>query len=89
MSDIAPNRQLLMDLGYEEAIIFENPDYDAAIVGISSDNRVVYDYDKMITCLMFEDDMTLEEAMDFIDYNTLRALPYAGEDGPIVIYRIN
>lgn len=89
MSDIAPNRQLLMDLGYEEAIIFKNPDYDAAIVGISSDNRVVYDYDKMITCLMFEDDMTLEEAMDFIDYNTMRALPYAGEDGPIVIYRIN
>lgn len=88
MSDIGPNRKQLIELGYEDSIIFENPDYDAAIIGISSDNRVVYDYDEMIACLMLEDDMTIDEAMDFIDYNTLRALPYAGENGPIVIYKL-
>lgn len=83
------NRDILADLGYQDAIIFRNPDYDAAIVGISSDERVVYDYDEMIACLMLEDDMSIEEAMDFIDYNTLRALPYAGEGAPIVLYKIN
>lgn len=31
----------------------------------------------------------MDEAMDFIDYNTLRAMPYAGSDGPIVLYSIN
>ena len=64
-------------------------DYDAAIVGVSSDDRVIYDYDEMIACLMIEDDMTMEEAMDFIDYNTLRAIPYAGENAPIVMYKFN
>ena len=83
------NRDILADLGYQDAVIFRNPDYDAAIVGISSDERVVYDYDEMIACLMLEDDMSIEEAMDFIDYNTLRALPYAGEGAPIVLYKIS
>lgn len=79
------NRELLVYLGYEDLIVFENPDYDAAIIGVSSNNQVIYDYDEMISCLMLEDDMTMEEAMDFIDYNTLRALPYAGEGAPIVM----
>ena len=89
MSELAPNRQLLVDLGYEEAVIFDNPDYDAAIIGISSDDRVIYDYDLMIECLMLDEGMSMEDAIDFIDYNTLRALPYAGTDGPIVMYRLD
>lgn len=87
MNKRTPNRDLLRELDYSDAIVFENPDYDAAIVGVSSDDRVIYDYDEMIACLMLEDDMTIEEAMDFIDYNTLRALPYAGEGAPIVMYK--
>lgn len=89
MNKRTPNRELLADLGFSDSIVFENPDYDAAIVGISSDDRVIYDYDEMIACLMLEDDMTIEEAMDFIDYNTLRALPYAGDGAPIVMYKFN
>lgn len=37
---------------------------------------------------MKEDNMTYEDAMDFIAYNTLRALPYAGENGPIILKSI-
>lgn len=88
MDETTPNRKILSDLGYENAIIFTNPDYDAAIIGTSSDDRVIYDYDEMVACLMLEDGMTIEEAMDFIDYNTLRALPYAGNGAPIVMYKI-
>lgn len=83
------NRDLLVDMDYSDAIVFENPDYDAAIIGVSSDDRVIYEYDKMLACLMDEDDMTLDEAADFIDYNTLRALPYAGSGAPIVMYKLN
>lgn len=89
MDKTTSNKALLEELGYSDSIVFSNPDYDAAIVGISSDDRVIYDYDEMIACLMLEDDMTTEEAMDFIDYNTLRALPYAGEGAPIVVYKLN
>lgn len=75
-------------MGYEDVVVFENPDYDSAIVGVSSDDRVIYDYDAMVKCLMLEDDMTYEDAADFIDYNTVRSLPYAGENGPIILYRL-
>lgn len=82
------NKQLLCDMGYEESIVFENPDYDSAIVGISDGGRVIYDYDLMITHLMDVDNMTEMDAADFIDYNTIRSIPYDGEHFPIVMYKI-
>ena len=48
MDEAYPNRKILTELGYEDTIIFTNPDYDAAIFGVSSDGRVVYDYDEMV-----------------------------------------
>lgn len=71
-------KDALNELGYESSIVFENPSYDTAIIGISSDGQVVYDYDKMVEYLVKTDEMTPEEACEFIDYNTIRALPYAG-----------
>lgn len=43
----------------------------------------------MIEHLMQEDDMDYEEAVDFISYNTIRSLPYAGEGAPIIMYGIS
>lgn len=76
--------------GYEDSIIFENPSYLNAIVGVSDTGRVCYDYDKMAEWLMEEDGMTHEEATEFIDYNTVRALPYCSpsEKRPIIIYHL-
>lgn len=79
------NREILSDLDYEYLLVFENPDYDDAIIGVSHDDRVIYDYDKMIVCLMREDNMSLEEAMDFIDYNTMNSLCFESR-GPIIMY---
>lgn len=81
------NREILCDMGYENSIIFDNPSYDSAIIGISEDERVIYDYDKMINYLVTEDDMTIEEASDFISYNTIRSLPYV-ENHPIIMYNL-
>lgn len=33
------NRELLDEMGYLDSIIFTNPDYDDAIIGISHDDR--------------------------------------------------
>ena len=82
------NKDILIDQGFENFLIFENPDYDPAIIGITENNQVVYDYEKMIEHLMQEDDMDYEEAVDFISYNTIRSLPYAGEGAPIIMYSI-
>ena len=81
------NREKLCDAGYEDSIVFENPDYDSAIVGVDEDGRVVYDFNRMVECLV-KDGMTCEEAIEFIEYNTIRALPYAGEGAPIIMYSL-
>ena len=83
------NKDILMDQGFENFIIFENPDYDSAIIGITEDNQVVYDYDKMIEHLIQEDDMSYEEAIDFISYNTIRSLSYVGMGAPIIMYSLS
>lgn len=81
------NREWLYDMGYEDRIVFENPDYDSAIIGITTDGQVVYDFDKMVEHLVLTDAMSTEEAIEFIEFNTIRALPYV-ECPPIIIYSI-
>ena len=71
----------------ENALKFESPSFDSAIIGVDYFGRLIYDYDKMIVELMETDNITEEEAIDFIDYNTIRSLPYVGEYAPIVIIR--
>jgi NAD+ synthase len=87
---IGPRRELLNELGLEDSIVFENPDYDSAIIGYDmNDSRIVYDYELMIQELVEKDGMTYDEAADFVSYNTLRAIPYAGEMAPIVLNRMD
>lgn len=76
----------ICDLGYEDAVVFDDPAYVDAYIGMSHDGRVIYSYDRMIECLIAEDGMAFDEAMEFIDYNTIRAIPYAGDRAPIVLY---
>lgn len=81
-------RDFLIDMGYEDSVVFENPDFEDAIVGVSTDGNVVYNYDLMRKSLSDEDEMSLEDAEEFIDYNTLRAIPYFPNPKPIVMYPV-
>jgi len=85
MDNIKPNLQLLIDMGYENMTYFTNPDFDDAIIGISHDGCVIYDYDKMIESLMKEQNWTYEESVEWIDYNTIRTIPYMSPNPPIVL----
>ena len=69
-----------------DTLVFDNPAYDQSIIGQTFDGRAIYDIDKMAEELATDDEMTLEEAMDFIDYNAIRSLPYAGEKAPVVVH---
>ena len=40
----------------------------------------------MISDLIQEDNISYFDALEFIEYNTIRALPYAGNDAPIILY---
>ncbi|MBO7500157.1 MAG: helix-turn-helix domain-containing protein [Fibrobacterales bacterium] len=81
-------KEALCDRGFEDAVVLENPDFADAVVGTSDDGRVVYDYERMVRSLMREDNMDEEEAREFIDYNTIRALPYMGDKRPVILYGI-
>lgn len=82
-------RDLLNELGLEDSIVFENPNYDSAIIGYDENSgRIVYDYEKMAEHLMDNDNMSYEEAIEFIDYNTVRACPYMGDKAPIILRSI-
>ena len=77
---------LLLDNGFEDVIIFEPPEYDNALIGVSSDNQAVYDYDLMVQCLMERDHMTEEQAREWIEFNSIGSLSGAGSGHPIVMY---
>lgn len=79
----------LLDAGYEDITILSDYSYDDALIGVTEDGRAVYDYDKMIEWLMDKEGWTYNMAMDWVNYNTLRALPYMGADAPIVIYPLD
>lgn len=76
----------LSDAGYEDVKYLVNYSYDDALIGVSHDGRAIYDYEKMIEWLMDEEYWTDEQAIEWIEYNTIRALPYMGDDGPIIMY---
>ena len=79
----------LIERGDTESVFFTNPDYIDAIIGIIDDGRIVYSYSKMVENLMLNDIMSYEDAIEFIDYNTVRSLPHMGEHSPIIVYSIS
>ena len=81
-------KDYLCELGHEDAVVLESPDYLSAVAGVSEDGRVIYSYPRMLEHLVLNDGMTYEEAAEFIDYNTIGSLPCMGEKAPIILNEI-
>ena len=78
----------LEDCGYEDVLIFDGEEYDDALIGVTTDGRAVYDFDKMVECLMNKYEWSDIDAIEWIEYNTIRALPYFGQNAPIIMYSL-
>lgn len=76
----------LLNEGYENVTYLVNYSYDDALIGVSEDGRAIYDFEKMVDWLMKEEGLSDNDAIEWIEYNTIRALPYMGEKAPIVMY---
>ena len=76
----------LIESGHEDVLVFRNPSYDDALIGVDSSNRAVYDFDLMVKWLMERDGIGEEEAEEFIEYNSIGSLPSQGSASPIVMY---
>lgn len=69
-----------------DAVVFNNHAYDNSIIGTTFDGRAIYEFNKMVQELMNDEGWTEEEAIEWIEYNTIRALPYGGEKTPMIVY---
>lgn len=65
--------------------LFDCPAFDNSIIGKTFDGRAIYDFKKMVRELMRDNRITENEAIDWIEYNTLRTSQYMGVKAPIVI----
>ena len=79
----------LLDAGFEDVLYFVNYSYDDALIGVSEDGRAIYNYYKMVDWLMEEEGWSDIDAIEWIEYNTLRALPYMGDKAPIIMYPLD
>lgn len=70
---------------YPEEGLIKADGFDDAVIGVSTDIRLVYSIDKIIKSLM--KDMTEDEAIDYFYFNIDGA--YLGEKTPIYIKLIN
>lgn len=82
-------REYLEAQGHECTVFFENPSFVKAITGITDSEQLIYDYDLMIAAAMEEEGWDEESAIEWIEYNTLRSIPYMGCYHPIVSLPIN
>lgn len=72
--------------GYEGVKFLTSFSYDDALIGVTDDNRAVYDYEKMVQWLVDNEEFSYEEAAEWIDYKTIQAIPYMGEGAPVIMY---
>ena len=86
MSEYNQMKDTRMDNGYENILLFDNNSYDDALIGVSNDDRAIYDYDKMVKWLVRTEGISVEDAVERIDYDIIRALPYFGDKAPIILY---
>jgi hypothetical protein len=61
--------------------------FDKAMLGITKDNIAVYSVSKAIHILIDRDGMDYEEALEFLEFNTIHT--YVGEQTPIWVYTTN
>lgn len=76
----------ILDAGYEDILLLEDYSYDDALIGVTEDGRAVYDYEKMVAWLVETEGLEEMEAVEWIEYNTIRALPYMGDKAPLIMY---
>ena len=78
--ELAKDSEALKPIGIDGS----SEGYDEAVMGISTDGRLVYSVEKMIEITVRDSDMTEVDAIEWLEYNTFNA--YVGEMTPIWVY---
>ena len=81
-------REKLLDNGIdnEEMLLIDDDAFCESLIGTTDDERAVYDYNMMVDEFSKYHGCSTEDAADYINFNVLRALPYYGNQAPIVVF---
>jgi hypothetical protein len=71
-----------------EVVMLDGPEFDDGIIG-HYNGRVVYSRRRIIDSLRHHNGWSEEDAVDWVEFNTIRSLPYMGERAPIVVNDID
>jgi hypothetical protein len=74
--------------GYDDDVMLFRNEYDDAVIGMTTDDRVVYDFDLMVESAMKNQNCDYEEAVSWVEHNALGAIPYMGDASPVVLNRL-
>lgn len=76
----------LLENGYENVVILKDYDFETAFIGVSDDNRAVYDYDKMLSYLIDNGICANENtAIDYLYNGIIRWLGTMSDKAPIIV----
>lgn len=76
------------DLESYDILLIDDDAYYDSLVGVTDDSRAVYDMDIMVEEYSKHYNCTPEEALEYIEYNIIRALPYYHNSAPVIFNRL-
>lgn len=85
-------KDMIADLVFDDEelnqiIVLEGDEFADGAVGLTDDNRLVYSYERLVESLakVYGSE---EDAVDWLEYNTIRSLPYMSSYGniPLIIH---
>ena len=73
----------------DQMIVLEGDELADGAIGVTHDGHIVYSYERLVESLT-KAYGSETEAIEWIDYNTIRSLPYMGKDGlaPVIMYEL-
>ena len=81
-------KEYLADTYGKGMLMLDGPEFDGGIIGVSDGGRLVYSYGKLVDALAEANGWSREDAVDWVEFNTLRSLPYYG-NAPVVVYDLD
>lgn len=85
-------KDMIADLVFDDEelnqiIVLEGDEFADGAVGLTDDNRLVYSYERLVESLakVYGSE---EDAVEWLEYNTIRSLPYMTSYGniPLIIH---
>ena len=70
----------------DSIILFSEPEFADAIIGVDEKDRIVYNFSQMVAQLMNDNGMSEEDAIEYLNTTTIPSMDDMGDRAPIIVY---